>query len=504
MAPPKLSLRQKRMKSRLNEVEKNFINSTTDADFARNSKLLQSLRTKAKEMGLPTKTDKQLIESIDTNRKDKLKRGKIAGYQEGVYNPKTKKVEYTSAVDDPNRYDIVSFADDLSTIGLGLTGAGLAYKIAKNPKLITQLPKNVQAGVRAAYNKLKGNKTMAPPKSPKKAVVNLTLSAVSKALGSKLSKPSFDYLKGLPKIQRDALLPKVNSGSLNTLKKIKDAAGNLDNSKLISNVSKTQTKATKALNKSKTKPSPKTSKTDGRSDIQTRAKSSERTSTRTRSVEGEPVNLGANRGKGGKFAPKSPTKDDNTVRNLLTLGIIGGTGAAVDDSLRKKEDAKTDSETVSDKRKKETQLGVKKTRKPTGEMNTSTKKSKKDEIGTEDPSSAPTKKKTKISDSGGREDAKAKNKTPKRKPLEQGKRKIKTDFGTITVDSTDKGMSKFSGFDNREELEAEEEMNFRKGGMPKYKKGGMAKAFGKGGMYKGNKKTYGMRYGGFTRRGMGK
>ncbi len=35
-------------------------------------------------------------------------------------------------------------------------------------------------------------------------------------------------------------------------------------------------------------------------------------------------------------------------------------------------------------------------------------------------------------------------------------------------------------------------------------KGGMAKAFGKGGMYKGNKKTYGMRYGGFTRRGMGK
>jgi len=78
MAPPKLSLRQKRMKSRLNEVEKNFINSTTDADFARNSKLLQSLRTKAKEMGLPTKTDKQLIESINTNRKDKLKRGKIA------------------------------------------------------------------------------------------------------------------------------------------------------------------------------------------------------------------------------------------------------------------------------------------------------------------------------------------------------------------------------------------------------------------------------------------
>ena len=39
-----------------------------------------------------------------------------------------------------------------------------------------------------------------------------------------------------------------------------------------------------------------------------------------------------------------------------------------------------------------------------------------------------------------------------------------------------------------------DDLNLYKGGM----------AFGKGGMYKGNKKTYGMRYGGFTRRGMGK
>ena len=39
-----------------------------------------------------------------------------------------------------------------------------------------------------------------------------------------------------------------------------------------------------------------------------------------------------------------------------------------------------------------------------------------------------------------------------------------------------------------------DDLNLYKGGM----------AFGKGGMYKGGKKTYGMRYGGFTRRGMGK
>jgi len=99
------------------------------------------------------------------------------------------------------------------------------------------------------------------------------------------------------------------------------------------------------------------------------------------------------------------------------------------------------------------------------------------------------------------DDKKAKNKTPKRKPLEQGKRRYKG----MTIDSTDEGMSKFLGTKDeiRQQME-DEEMNFRKGGMPKYKKGGMAKAFGKGGMYKGNKKTYGMRYGGFTRRGMGK
>ena len=56
-------------------------------------------------------------------------------------------------------------------------------------------------------------------------------------------------------------------------------------------------------------------------------------------------------------------------------------------------------------------------------------------------------------------------------------------------------MSKYGDSENWEELEAEEEMNLRKGGTAR------RKAFGKGGMYKGPKKTYGMRKGGFTRRG---
>ena len=76
--------------------------------------------------------------------------------------------------------------------------------------------------------------------------------------------------------------------------------------------------------------------------------------------------------------------------------------------------------------------------------------------------------------------------------FKQGKRK----YGPLTVDSTDEGMSKFLG--TKEEIERqemEEEMNLRKGGTAR------RKAFGKGGMYKAPKKAYGMKKGGFTRRG---
>tara|TARA_R100000234_G_scaffold37423_1_gene22151 strand:- start:238 stop:957 length:720 start_codon:yes stop_codon:yes gene_type:complete len=76
------------------------------------------------------------------------------------------------------------------------------------------------------------------------------------------------------------------------------------------------------------------------------------------------------------------------------------------------------------------------------------------------------KKRTKISDSGGREDAKEKNKTRKLKPLEKGRRR----FGDLVVDSTDKGMQT-----------DDDEMRRNKGGAIK--------------------KTYGMRAGGFTKRG---
>ena len=82
----------------------------------------------------------------------------------------------------------------------------------------------------------------------------------------------------------------------------------------------------------------------------------------------------------------------------------------------------------------------------------------------------------------------SKSKSKKPSLTRQGKSTVKG----FTIDSTDEGMSKFLG--SKEDIkrqEMEEEMNLYRGGM----------AFGKGGIYKAPKKTYGMRSGGFTRRG---
>jgi hypothetical protein len=321
MAPPKLSLRQKRMKSRLNEVEKNFINSTTDADFARNSKLLQSLRAKAKEMGLTTRTDNQLFESMDTTRKDKLKRGKLAGYSKGVYNPETKKREFASAVDDPNRYDIVSFADDLSTIGLGLTGAGLAYKIAKNPKLITQLPKNVQAGVRAAYNKLKGNKTMAKGAAVKSAQALIFGS-------SKLTDDAFKVFQDLPDAVQAKLIGRIKKGTLKSIKGIEEAAEKAQ--KTLSKASETTQvrKGREALEKAgkqakpKTKPKTEAPKTDA-----PKTEAPKTTSAKTTSAKTTPKNTNYNINT-VKALDKSKDAVNKGGRSLGNkLAIAGGSAA---------------------------------------------------------------------------------------------------------------------------------------------------------------------------------
>ena len=227
------------------------------------------------------------------------------------------------------------------------------------------------------------------------------------------------------------------------------------------------------------KPKPKKStKPDGRKN---------NTKEKTKEVAGEPVNIKTLRSKSGKFRKPAPDKSLSTAEKI-GLGGLGATSTvlaaniASQDSKKPKETKKgkenpnragtvdefgggktppkpkanprnkSDSETVSDTRKKETQLGTKKAKEESEDV----KRRRKSQL----------------------------NKTKSTlKPLEQGIRKYKTRFGEFTVDSTDEGMRN-----------PEDDLNLYKGGM----------AFGKGGMYKGAKKTYGMRNGGFTRRGMGK
>ena len=88
-----------------------------------------------------------------------------------------------------------------------------------------------------------------------------------------------------------------------------------------------------------------------------------------------------------------------------------------------------------------------------------------------------------LKEQGDRQQGQLPKKSSKKKGrFAQERKEYKTPFGTLTVDSTDRGMSKFMGTDKEiAEQEMEEEMNFRKGGAVK--------------------KKYGMREGGFTKRG---
>jgi len=152
-----------------------------------------------------------------------------------------------------------------------------------------------------------------------------------------------------------------------------------------------------------------------------------------------------------KKEPKETTKVKENINRVGTVDEFGGGKTPPKPKANPRN--KSDSETVSDTQKKETQLGTKKAKEADTKSETRRQKSQL-------------------------------NKTKSTlKPLEQGIRKYKTRFGEFTVDSTDEGMRN-----------PEDDLNLYKGGM----------AFGKGGMYKGAKKTYGMKNGGFTRRGMGK
>jgi hypothetical protein len=173
--------------------------------------------------------------------------------------------------------------------------------------------------------------------------------------------------------------------------------------------------------------------------------------------EGESV---FHEGKGGKLKPAGK----------IAIGLGIGSGAVNYGSRIARELAEDNKISGSAKKSIDGQSGDSRSapRKDLGDKEPSSRKdsSSKDNKPAAPKKNTTPKKRTKISDSGGREDAKEKNKTRKLKTLEQGRRR----FGDLVVDSTNKGMQT-----------DDDEMRRNKGGAIK--------------------KTYGMRAGGFTKRG---
>jgi len=254
MAPPKLSLRQRQLQSRLKEVEDNFIrsygvkpsNKNKDDDYERNAKLLSELRDKAYKMGVPYRSNKEIVSASKEYREDKLRRGARAGYQEGVYNPKTKTRDYASPIDQTgNTYDMFDNPTgrktilnnpimDAADIAAILVGVGLGIKasiaLAKDPSLIVKYPKSIQKKIQSAFSNLKGNKKMAS--SPKKAAATSVVASLSKLVGSKFSEGTYNAWKNLPDTAKKALEPDLRAGKFSGtggIGKFKVAADKLKN-----------------------------------------------------------------------------------------------------------------------------------------------------------------------------------------------------------------------------------------------------------------------------------
>lgn len=573
---PKLSLRQRQLQSRLKEVEDNFIksygvrpsNKNKDDDYERNAKLLNELRDKAYKMGVPYRSNKEIVSASKEYREDKLKRGARAGYQEGVYNPKTKTRDYASPIDQTgNTYDMwdnrggrktilnnpVMDAADIAAI---LAGVGLGIKasiaLAKNPSLIVTYPKRIQKKIQSAFSNFKGNKKMAS--SPKKAAATSAVASLSKLLGSKFSEGTYNAWKNLPDATKKALEPDLRAGKFSGtggIGKFKVAADKLKNA---SKSASTNTKPLPSMPKGTSSPvKTKPTRLNQAKLPEDAVKyfGDEKTANKMKKIWG---NLDAGSKSGTKrFTDGSgkgfdlsaadikqiaQAKTPNSKKTILAkygAGALAAAGYVLGVNYLGKTggpDFKTISGTTEDKLK---EGRTRKRATPTGDdeldanarqlknvsqrptpLSAKDKKEVKKEVKEPVPpkpkrrptvnnKEEPPKKDTKADTKVDKKVEKSVKKDPPKKKgrFEQGRKEYKTPFGTLTVDSTDRGMSKFGLSDNWKELEEEEEMNFRKGGMPRSK----AKPFGMGGMYKAPKKKYtaglNMRYGGATKRSKG-
>lgn len=572
---PKLSLRQRQLQSRLKEVEDNFIrsygvkpsNKNKDDDYERNAKLLNELRDKAYKMGVPYRSNKEIVSASKEYREDKLKRGARAGYQEGVYNPKTKTRDYASPIDQTgNTYDMFDNPTgrktilnnpimDAADIAAILVGVGLGIKaakaLAKDPSLIVKYPKSIQKKIQSAFSNFKGNKKMAS--SPKKAVATSAGASLSKLVGSKFSEGTYNAWKNLPDNAKKALEPDLKAGKFSGtggIGKFKVAADKLkDASKSVSASAKPLPPMPRGTSSSvKTKPT-RLNQAKLPEDV-VKYFGDEKIANKMKRIWG---NLDAGSKSGTKrFTDGSgkgfdlsaadikqitKAKTPNSKKRILAkfgAGAIAAAGYVLGVNYLGKTggpDFKTISGTTEDKLK---ESRTRKRATPTGddELDANARqlrsvsqrptplsaKDKKDKKEVKKPvppkpkrrptvnnKEEPPKKEVKKADTADTKVEKSVKKDPPKKKgrFEQERKEYKTPFGTLTVDSTDRGMSKFGLSDNWKELEEEEEMNFRRGGMPRSK----AKPFGMGGMYKAPKKKYtaglNMRYGGATKRSKG-
>ncbi len=564
---PKLSLRQRQLQSRLKEVEDNFIrsygvrpsNKNKDDDYERNAKLLSELRDKAYKMGVPYRSNKEIVSASKEYREDKLRRGARAGFQEGVYNPKTETRDYASNVDRTgNTYDmfdnptgrktiinnpVVDAAEIASIAGITVK-AGIA--LARNPSLIYQYPMGIQKKILSAFSNLfKGNKKMAS--SSKKTGATSAVASLSKLVGSKFSEGTYNAWKNLPDATKKALEPDLKAGKFSGtggIGKFKVAADKLKNA------SKSVATSAKPL-----PPMPKGTS----SPVKTRPTQLNQAKLPEDAVKyfgdekiaNQMKKIWGNLDAGSKSGTKTFTGPNGKGFDLSVADIKQINNAKTPDSMKKViakvglgavtaagyvlgvdylgktggPDFKTISGTTEDKLKKD------RTRKRTGnnELDANARELKnvsqrptplsakdKKEVTKPVPpkpkprpivnnkEEPPKKDKKEVKKVDTKVEKPVKKDPPKKKGrFEQGIKEYKTPFGTLTVDSTDRGMSKFGLSDNWKELEEEEEMNFRRGGMPRSK----AKPFGMGGMYKAPKKKYtaglNMRYGGATKRSKG-
>ena len=450
------------VKRRLKALENNYVNSTTKKQKERNLKLLNEQRKLAKSLGISTRTNAELNKQTKSIERDKLLRGKKAGYSKGVVNPKTGKREFASPIDEEgNTYDlfnptgrktiinnpIVDAYGFLSGVTLAKQGIKSVAKhgpvgaVKQGGKEVLSILKQLAVGGKALKNFI--TNSGASNKVAKQAV-----QAANKA--KEAGKSSADAVKEAKKVIRSGTTSakRANTGEKGI------------------GIKPTRTRKAANQNQPKTDPDsiPKGSRV-----ATTPAKDVAKIDKPSTAL----VTTAKNKMKAGK------TLSEKEKLALAAAGITFVGAVAAASGKPKIEGSKASAATK--KGKKASSAGT------TEEMNAPMKKSQKDKIGTEDPSAAPALKKKETKKES--EDVKRRRKSQLKKPkgraeslkeqlLIQGKREYDTPFGKLTVDSTDEGMDT-------------DRANFKYGGM----------AFGKGGLYKSPKKAYGMRSGGFTRRG---